>query len=166
MTADGDPPRDPPRVELRVRDLTPPGVSDRQETVYEQLERLEDRGRVAEVTVEVWGKQVRAEPDTLPAADDAGTCTVRSTYEEFEAWAERTGNDLEPAFSVHTLGSMVADERERAIRFPVMCLAVYDVDDLVAVAPRSTDEGVHTVDDCLDALRSGEWSPTARRASG
>lgn len=153
-----------PRVELRVRDLSPAGVPDRQKAVYEQLLRLREDGHVADVSVEVWGKQVRV-ADANREATDANTRAVRSTYEEFEAWAERTGNDLEPAFSVHTLGSMVTDERAQAIRFPVMCLAVYDADDLVAVAPRSTDEGVHTVDDCLDALRSGEWTPTARRAS-
>lgn len=162
MMADSD----PPHVELRVRDLTPGGAHDRQEAVYEQLLQLQEDGLIADGSVEVWGTQVRAEADTNPVADDASTSTARSIYKEFEAWADRNGHHLEPAFSTHTLGSLVTEEPgQTVIRFPVMCLAVYDDDELLAVVPCSTDEGVRTVDDCLAALRSGEWIPAVREAS-
>lgn len=152
---------DPPRVELRVRDLTPASVHDRQEAIYEQLVQLQEDGHIADVSVEVWGKQVRAEAGTNPAADDASTPAARLTYAELEAWAERNDYDLAPAFSTHSLGSLVTDKKEQieVIKFPTICLAVYDGDDLLAVAPCSTTEGVRTVDDCLAALQSGEWTP-------
>ncbi|MFC7155044.1 HTH domain-containing protein [Halomarina halobia] len=155
---------DPPRVELRVRECTPVGVHDRQEAVYEQLEQLREAGAIADVTVEVWGKQVRVGATTDPAAADAAVRAARSTYEEFEVWAERTGHRLEPAFSTHTLGSLVTDEQVEVVRFPTMCLAVYDADDLLTVVPCSTDEGVRTVGDYLATLRSGEWTPAAVEA--
>lgn len=162
MTGDSD----PPRVELRVRDLSPAGAHDRQQAVYEQLMQLQEDGHIADVSVEVWGTQVRAEAERNPVADDARTSAARSKYKEFEAWADRNGHNLEPAFSTHTLGSLVTEEPgQTVVRFPVMCLAVYDDDDLLAAVPCSTDEGVRTVDDCLAALRSGEWTPAVSTAS-
>jgi hypothetical protein len=146
-----------PRVVLCVRDLTPTGLPDRQKAVYEQLLQLQEDGRIADVSVEVWGKQMYAAVERNPAAD-ASARAARSTYEAFEAWAERNGHDLSPAFSTHTVSSLVSDEQTEVIRFPVMCLAVYDADDLLAVAPCSTSEGISTVDDCLEALRSGKWT--------
>ena len=156
---------DPPRVELRVRDLSPESAHDRPATVYEELAKLLQDGRISDVSVVVWGKQVRAEIDTNSATDDPITRAARSTYEEFREWAERSGHDLEPGFSTHTVGSLVDDEEETVIRFPVVCLAVYDGDELLAVAPCSTEEEVRTVDDCLEALQSGELTSVVVEAS-
>lgn len=142
-----------PRVELRVRDPTDTNVDDRPRAIYERLVRLQEDGKIDGIDTEIWGKQVRARTPKHPS-DDPIVGPARLKYEEFEAWAKRTDHDLEPAFSTHTLGSLVDEERETVIRFPVLCLAVYDADDLVAVAPCTTDDGVHTIDDCLDALRS------------
>jgi hypothetical protein len=142
-----------PRVELRVRDPTNTNVGDQLRTIYERLARLREDSKIAGVDAEIWGKQVRARTPANPT-DDPIVGPARTKYEEFESWANRTGHDLEPAFSTHTLGSLVDDERETVVRFPVICLAVYDDDDLLAVAPCTTDDGVRTVDDCLNALRS------------
>lgn len=149
-----------PRVELRVREPTPAGAERRQRAVYDRLERLQRNRKVADVAIEVWGKQVRARTPSTPT-DDPIVGPARAAYETFESWAKRNGHDLEPAFSVHSLGSLVDDERETVIRFPVMCLAVYNGDDLRSVAPCTTDEGVHTIEDCLTALQSGTVTPAS-----
>jgi hypothetical protein len=151
-----------PRVELRVRDPTNTNVGERSRAIYERLVRLQADGKIDGIDAEVWGKQVRARTPKHPS-DDPIVGPARLKYEEFEAWARRNGHDLEPAFSTHTLGSLVDEEREAVIRFPVLCLAVYDADDLLAVAPCTTEDGVHTIDDCLDALRSEAEMPNVAR---
>lgn len=157
MMADNE----PLRVELRVRDLTPTGLHDRQEAIYEQLLQLQEDGHISDVSVEVWGRQVPVEGKTNPVVDDVSTSAARSTYEEFDAWAERTGHDLAPAFSTRMAGSLITDKQDQkeVIRFPVICLAVYDLDELLAVVPCTTSEGVRTIDDCLATLQSGELAP-------
>ncbi|WP_251344237.1 HTH domain-containing protein [Haloplanus halophilus] len=147
-----------PRVELRLRDPTHSSVDERQRRVYERLAKLHRAGEIADVSVEVWGKQVRARTPRNPT-DDALVEPARAAFEEFEAWAKRNDSRLEPAFSTHTYGSIVGDEPTEVIRFPVVCLAVYDGDDLLSVVPRSTDGGVRTVDDCLATLRSRDGHP-------
>lgn len=154
------------RVELRVRETTTTSEDERQRGVYERLARLRDAGKIAEMSVEHWGQRVHTRaagaPDDGPIHD-----ADRATYEAFETWAERTGHDLEPAFSAHRHGSLIGDERAEVIRVPVVCLAVYDDDDeLRGVAPCTTDAGVRTVDDCLAALQSGDESAVSVEACG
>jgi hypothetical protein len=156
---------DLPRVELRVRDSANTAIGDRPQTIYERLVRLRDDGKIDGVDAEIWGKQVRARTPTNPT-DEIRSARAREKYEELESWAKRNGHDLEPAFSTHTVGSLVDTGRETVIRFPVICLAVYDADDLLTVAPCTTEDGVRSVDDCLDMLRSETEARDAAEPSG
>jgi hypothetical protein len=146
-----DEPDDPPRVVVWVRELSaPPG--DPREAVLSRLGELESRGRVADVSLRVWGTTVDA------AVADGGEYEqpVRSCVAEFHRWAERTGHSLEPAFRCEQRSSMLSADRSAVVRLPLVCVAVYADGGLRGVFPHSTAGETTTVGDCLDRLESGE----------
>lgn len=146
------------RVELYIRAPTIE-TGNRQQDVYDRLRSLNEAGDIAELSVEVWGMQVRIEDDANPAMDDTHTRRVRDQYETFREWARGHGCELEPAFSICTTGSLITDHREQVVRLPMICLAVYDDTELIAVAPCSTDDGSYTVEDCLTRLEAADGVP-------
>lgn len=156
---------DPPRVEFRVREHTPAGVYDRQQAVYERLQQLQEAGMISDVSVEVWEKQVSTGSDTDPDETDHGVRSVRNTYQAFEDWATRNGHALTPAFDTRECGTLVSTDRREVIVFPVMCLAVYDGEEIGAVFPCSTGDDIRTVEDGLAAIESGDWGDVVTVAS-
>lgn len=148
--------RSGPHVRLWVRETAPYGVTERVRTVHERLKHLVERGDVAGVEVNVWGRMVASPVEGPPDDLSAG---LRKTLDEFETWADRTGRTLEPAFGVHERASDLAGESDRVVSLPVLCLAVYLDDDLVAVFPCSETDGVRTVEDCLALLEGGDGLP-------
>ncbi len=142
-----------PRVELWLREPASPGVEDRQVAIYDRLRSLERDGRIGRLDVSVWGRYLRppGAADGLAADGDGLGGGLWRTYSEFEAWAERNDHELAPAFRRRRLPSLVASEVEVVV-LPVACLAVRDGDDLAAVVPCSTADGVVTVEDGLDSL--------------
>lgn len=146
---------DPPRVELRVREHTPADVFDRQAAVYERLRQLQRAGKVSDVSVEVWGRQVGTVEDADSGETDDGAQAIRDTYRAFEEWATRSGHALTPAFDVRECGTIGSDGRREVIVFPVMCLAIYAGEAVQAVFPCSTSDDVRTVEDGLAAIESG-----------
>lgn len=140
-----------PRVELWVRDTTAHGVADRVRAMHDRLRRLERRGDVAGVDLHVWGRSIAVSGD--PVADIAGS--IATKVDEFVAWAEREGRALEPAFAVRERDPFVGDGSETLRSLPLVCLALYDDDDLLAVFPHSDDGDVVPVGDCLDGLERG-----------
>lgn len=141
----------PPQVTLYLRDPVATTIYDQQQAIYDQLQTLREEGRVAGLSLKVWGKQIPTDRDeTIGAAK-----TSVDTYEEFRSWAEDAGYSLTPGFSKHTSSSVVDDDQHDVIRFPLMCLAAYDGDRLLDVAPRTTAEGIYTVEDFLTELRDG-----------
>lgn len=142
-----------PRVELWLREPASPGVEDRQVAIYDRLRSLERAGRIGRLDVSVWGRYLRPPDaaDGLAVDGDGLGGGLWRTYSEFETWAERNDHELAPAFRRRRLPSLVASEVEVVV-LPVACLAVRDGDDLAAVVPRSTADGIVTVEDCLDSL--------------
>lgn len=142
-----------PTVDVRVRDLTPPDVYERQEAVISRLQALKDAGKIREYSVSVWGRSMSTSPDedSIVAATDA-----LETVREFEAWAANNGHSLEPGFRRRKLTSLVSDTTCEVIEVPILCVAIYIDDTLQAVYPSSANETVYTVADGLDALEAGQ----------
>jgi hypothetical protein len=142
---------DPVRVVVWLRD-TPPPPDDPRSGVLDRLRELETDGAVDDVSVRVWGRYVD------PPADDAESeeGPIQTRIAEFEAWADREGHSLEPAFRRCERTTMVTEERREVMRLPLQCLAVYAGDRLVGVFPCSTGSGTETVADCVRRLEAGD----------
>lgn len=146
-----------PRVELWVRETTPYGVADRVRSIHERFRDLERRGSVADVDLDVWGRVVAVSGDAVGDVSDALNAKVK----EFRAWAEHAGCTLEPAFSVRRRDAAPGHGSDAVLVLPVVCAALYDGDDLLAVFPHTDDGDVRPVSDCLERLERGE--PVALR---
>lgn len=134
-----------------MRDHAPYGALPVQETVYERLEHLQEEGTIAGVTTAAWGGLI----ETVPiAATEGFVPPARARVDEFETWAARHGVTLKPAFETREIGLLTADETREAIVPPVVCLAVYQGDELKRVFPHADGEAVHTVHDGLDRLET------------
>lgn len=126
---------------------------DRQQAIQDRLRTLQNDGRIDELSVKAWGKQI---PVQEGGSADPGTRSWAQLYDEFKSWADRSDCSLEPAFSRHNIESFVADDRQEVIRLPIICLAAYDDDGLLDLAPRSAANRVYTVDDFVAALEANE----------
>lgn len=142
------------RIELFRRSYVPETFERRIEEIRHRVEGLVAAGAADDVRVRDWSKSVRVSIHPR-AGTDAVDCVER--YRGFAAWAERTGADLSPFFSVEREG------RYEVITFPILCLAVSAGDDLVAVAPCRIDGEAWTVPAYLDAVEAGEaWTGPLR----
>jgi hypothetical protein len=113
---------------------------------------LESTEGIDEVSVRTWGAYV-----SVPS--DNGTSIESETsewIEEFQEWARDDDHSLGPSFQRVERSTMVSEGSVAAIRPPVLCLAVYEGDDLVTVFPCEDEGETRTVEDCLDRLESGE----------
>jgi hypothetical protein len=128
------------RIETYVReDLR--GATDRIEDVLGRLERLSEGEGIESFSVESW--ESRTEPSVEGSATRPQS-EVRRTVDEFEDWAARHGYSLGPA---------VDRSDVKGIEVPVICVAIYEDDELLAVYPHTNRRGdVRTVEDGLDAL--------------
>jgi len=138
------------RVECYLRGDTY-GTYDRQQAVLRRLDDLETDGVLADAEVDASWQRIRTpEQDSRDDAVD--------TYEEFREWAETNGYSLEPAFERRQRSYVGTDVVHDVVVFPLVSVAVYEENDLVAVLPSSDIDGeIHFgVQDCLDALEAGE----------
>ncbi|WP_251328538.1 L,D-transpeptidase [Haloplanus pelagicus] len=136
----------PVRVVVWMRDAPP--LDGPRSRVLDRLRELEADGAVDDVSVRVWGRYVDP-PSDAPASEEG---PIQARIAEFEAWADREGHSLEPAFGRCERSTMVSAERREVIRLPLQCLAVYAGDRLVGVFPCSTGSGTETVADCIRRL--------------
>lgn len=136
------------RAELFVRSAAPSGVADLQRRLCDRLERLVDDGVLESIECEIWGRSIPAEGDSKTS--------VREKYDEFVEWAVSHDRSLAPAFSVRETGTLASEETHRVVSVPMLCLAVYERDDLQAVYPCLDDEEVYTVEDGIRALEGKE----------
>lgn len=124
------------RVQVFLRSLgAPAGCQDKQATVFETLDRLEDAGIVTSTSVTLWGDRIYLSDrcSHTPVGE-----FVREKIREFEEWASgRDGVDLR--FERRTIDSSITGESHDMIRPPQVSLAVYADDDLAGVFPCSMD---------------------------
>jgi hypothetical protein len=142
------PTTDPTHAELYVRADTF-GTHDLQTDVRRRLARLDDDGALDDVDVSTWGSRVRLD---TPATGDEARAIER--FRSFVHWAERAGVSLEPFFETWTRRSEVLDEEYEELVTPVMCVALYDEDEVIDVAPHRVGDETRTVSDCLDDLEA------------
>jgi len=84
---------DPVRVVVWMRDAPSP-PDDPRSAVLDRLRELEADDIVDDMAVRIWSRYVLP-PDDVPADENA---PAQNRVAEFEAWAEREGHSLEPAF--------------------------------------------------------------------
>lgn len=137
------------RATLYAREDLPRPAAARRDAVAEELAECVASGSLDGVEVVHWQKRVPV----------AGRARERSLVAEFRAWAADADVDLAPSFGTRRCHDGRAGEVRTELVLPALCLAVYEGEELVAVAPRETDDGVVTVADCLARL---ERSPSDR----
>jgi hypothetical protein len=127
------------RLVLRVR----PPVAGATTAIIDRLGRLRAEGVVGAFDIEYWPHEVSLAGDGHPE--------VVATFERYEAWADRQGVSLRPAFEVRSVSPLVGERRE-LLRLPMACLAVHEDGDLVGVFPCTDGRETWTVTDCLEAV--------------
>ena len=138
------------RAEIVVRSLAPHGINERQRAIIERVESFEEPGVLEAVEIEVWGQEIRADPDERTAA--------HARYDALEAWAESREYTLAPGFARRQRASIAETGLEEVISFPLICLVLYAVDEgsnddaVRAVFPCSDEEQTYTIVDGIEAL--------------
>lgn len=141
-------------VELFVRSLAPSGATDRQTAAIDELERLKSEEIIESYTVTVWGNRIC--PETARATTTGQT--VLDKIDQFRQWGREEGISLEPYFQRREIRSMV-DEPHSAIVPPMMCLAVYDDDDLWGVFPCVKEDEQCSIFDYLQSIEENATVP-------
>lgn len=142
------------RVEVFLQTHTCPAVVERLRSLVSRARRLEDGGTVDEVRVKTWSP-VRPALEELSDSGPSVTLTVNS----FQAWADREGYTLRPAFTRRETASLLSRRPAVEIRVPIACLAVYEGDTLRCVVPCTVGERTYSVEECLTALEAGISTP-------
>lgn len=135
-----------PTIDLYVRSLYSNGAQQSQEEIIERLRTLDERGRIAELSIHIWGKQVPREEDTAVGR------SIHERIEAFEAWSDRAGTSLSSFFETRDLSTIDTDESRAAVVLPTLCLAESHGNNLQYVSPCVDNGTVCTVRDRLDAL--------------
>lgn len=148
------------RAELRVRDGIQPGVQEPVQAIRTDLEALAESGQIESVETVVWGRQLPLDPEGDELADKI------ETFQRFRAWALRNDVQLEPAFRVHEVTSIEADEYYTVVTVPLACLAVFDGDDVAGVYPHIDDGEPVTVQEGLERVATTTANPRPNPTTG
>jgi hypothetical protein len=111
----------------------------------DRLEALATEGALDDVELVPW-------PDRVELTEDEHDTVA--AYERFGEWAEETGTELGPAFTVQTYESEYLGHVGTTLMTPVACAAVFEDDDLVAVYPHEDGGDVYTVEDAVSTLET------------
>lgn len=144
------PPTDTFDVDCYVRTSAASGAAD---DIVEALRTHSREGRLNSLSVHAWPTSV-----TL---DGSIHRDVLETVREFREWAADHDASLEPTFSVEERVSEITGERERRLRLPVVCLAVYEEGDLYCVVPNRTADRTCTVPKALEIVEANEAAEMA-----
>jgi len=134
------------RIELFRRSYVPDVFEGQLERIVERLERLEREGTIAGFSIDTWDKNVRISMRDRDAVETAAA----TEYAKFDAWASEHDMSLRPFFDRRTVG------KSETIVLPILCLAVYEDDDLRGVFPCADEESVCSVPEYLTALEAGD----------
>lgn len=140
------------RAELFIRESLPTPTERRRVAVENRLQELECAGTIETFETTTWEKRV-------PVGDE--DCPERGRYEEFRAWATEAGAGLAPFFDTRRCYSWETGERRTELVMPALCLALYEDDELVQVAPFARGGTPHSIEECLDDLEAGRAPTTA-----
>ena len=148
------------RAELFVRADLPTQSEMRQATVENRLQELQCAGAIDATGTTVWEKRV-------PVASEG--CLEKARHQEFLDWAIEAGATLSPFFDTRLCYSRATGEKRTELVMPALCLAVYEDDELIQVAPFARGGTPHSIEECLDDLEAGRTpmrpgSPTVSMA--
>jgi hypothetical protein len=119
------------------------------DTPIQTLTRLETEGAIETLLMRTW-------PAELSLAAAAPKDEPLAAFEQFRAWADRTGVSICPPFEQIERTSTITGEHQEVLRTPLCCLALYIEDALVAVYPHTDGEQTTSVTDAITCLRTDE----------
>lgn len=119
--------------------------------VIDRLSALRSSGLIGEFTVKTW-------PDEVVLTEHTEQDPVVEIYETFRRWSGNHGVSISPPFERRTVTSLVGQSRE-VLTVPVLCLAVYEGDDLCGVYPCTDGARTYTVTEYLDAYEAAGGRP-------
>lgn len=115
----------------------------RRREITERLESIQSSGGIDRFTVRTWPRNV---------ALDGPNEDVLAVVERFQQWANEEDVDFGPAFGRRDYERSFTDESGEIVTLPTVALAVYEGDELVAVAPHADASHLQTVDELLATL--------------
>lgn len=124
--------------------------------VFDPIEERVERVQTLEGNTVVDNVIVRSWPETVRFDDDGPHREVIEEYHRFREWADRRGVTIRPPFGTRTRSSIVEEEGVDVLVTPVLCLALYRENRLVAVFPHSEGERTYTVEQALNRLAAEE----------
>ncbi|WP_135302861.1 HTH domain-containing protein [Haloarcula amylovorans] len=130
------------RLAVYVRSPVSDATEQRQTATLARADSLRQQGLVDDVRVTYWNRLATASNAT--EADDITA---------MEAWAAEHDCSLAPAFDRHDRSSAFTG-RDSVVTLPVICLVVYEDDEIAGVYPHAGPEGHCTVADGLDRIES------------
>lgn len=133
-------------VEVYVR---PQQLMEPIDSKIDTLQRLESAGHIAALSMHTW-------PESITLSEQTPYSNAINAFERIEAWADEHGMSIRPPFSVRTTTSTFTNETRTKLRTPVICLAVYDGEQLATVFPHSRGDDQYSVTDGIAALKTGE----------
>lgn len=141
-----------PRIEVYVRSLRP-GDRTAQRRALDTLDELSEGGEIAGYDVVVWGDRVPSTPGDLRTR--AGRFVLDRVV-VFQQWADRNDATIDSAFDVRTVDSTVTGEQYTELVLPRMVVAAVAGDQLLGVAPATTDGTHYSVAEFLDRVAAGD----------
>jgi len=136
------------RVELFVRSLCPEDATHQQDYVIDRLQSLEETGRIADLSILIWGNRI--EPKL--AQRTAAGRRLLERLSMFERWERESDASLDAFDWQHPVTNMVSEESFSVITLPTLALAEYVDGELQHVAPCTRDGTVHRVIDRVSRL--------------
>jgi hypothetical protein len=130
------------RAAVYVRSPAPAATEQRQETVLARLQSLRTAGVLEDFSVTDWVRQAIDGDPALP------------TVADLQAWADDHGVSLAPAFDSHDRHNWYTGIDDAVTALPVVCLALYEDDELTAVYPHVCDRGPRSVADGMEQLEA------------
>lgn len=150
-TESGDVDAEGETVDVRMVLWTRRPVCGPRTAVIDRLSELRTADAIGTFDVETW-------PDEIALSGHTEHAEVVDVYREYRDWAEDHGLSITPPFEKRTVSSLIGGQEE-VLTVPIMCLAVYEDDDLSGVYPCSNDDRTWSVTDYLDAYAAAEGPP-------
>jgi len=132
------------RATLFVRSDLPVPSQKRCTEIERELQELVCHSVLDDVETVEWNKRVPLQ--------GSGNGTERDLYNEFSEWAREAGVCLAPFFDTRLCYSTTTGRRRQELVMPAVCLAIYEGDDLVQVAPFADAGRAESVEECIAEL--------------
>lgn len=136
-------------VTLYVRNPIPDAASGRVASVLDGFKRLDDAGVIENLRITECDESV-----AVPGEDADAAAVAYDEFVEAVGW-----ESLEPFFKTQP----GADGADRVVTFPPLCVAIRDADELTGLYPRWNDGTHESIEDCLNALATGDCVENVRR---